>query len=225
MMIRITVLLPLRSRVLIWGQRCSLPVETAWTAPVVRARSHVFGPPRCTYRCGSSCFVTVNPISATSADKGHTCERTRNPNGSLSGADLSTAADAELWDAEDVYRCSSYSRSHASLMNHLSLLFSAKDAQCRCRTRRLGLWWQSASALRPNCDFFRRVACGLYRRMDFSVQCAYAHGTSALRTHLINMTPQQRALTWPAFSRLRDQWGGKVRLPPPTAPSLSHNTG
>jgi len=44
------------------------------------------------------------------------------------------------------------------------------------------------------------------------VQCAYAHGTSALRTHLINMTPQQRSLTWPAFSRLRAKWRGKVEL-------------
>ena len=38
------------------------------------------------------------------ADKGHTCERSRNPDGSLSGADRSTAADAELWDADDVFR-------------------------------------------------------------------------------------------------------------------------
>jgi cytosine/creatinine deaminase len=48
------------------------------------------------------------------------------------------------------------------------------------------------------------------RRMDFSVACAYAHGTKALRTHLINMTPRQRSLTWPAFSRLREKWAGKV---------------
>lgn len=50
------------------------------------------------------------------------------------------------------------------------------------------------------------------RRMDFSVACAYAHGTKALRTHLINMTPRQRSLTWPAFSRLRKKWAGKVSL-------------
>ena len=52
------------------------------------------------------------------------------------------------------------------------------------------------------------------RRMDFSVACAYAHGTKALRTHLINMTPRQRSLTWLAFSRLRDKWAGKVSLQP-----------
>ena len=47
--------------------------------------------------------------------------------------------------------------------------------------------------------------------MDFSLRCAYAHGTSALRTHLINMTPKQTQLTWPVYSQLRKQWAGKVR--------------
>ena len=59
--------------------------------------------------------------------------------------------------------------------------------------------------------------------MDFSVACAYAHGTGALRTHLINMAPKQLALTWPAFSRLRAKWAGQVRAPPapnPSSPAL-----
>lgn len=47
--------------------------------------------------------------------------------------------------------------------------------------------------------------------MDFSIKCAYAHGTSALRTHLINMTPRQTELTWPVFAALRKRWAGKVR--------------
>ena len=85
------------------------------------------------------------------ADKGHTCERSRNPDGSLSGADRSTASDAAFWDSEDVFR-----------------------------------------------------------RMDFSLRCAYAHGTSALRTHLINMTQKQTELTWPVFSALKKKWAGKV---------------
>lgn len=89
----------------------------------------------------------------THIDKSHTTERSRNPDGSLSGADRSTAADAAFWDIEDVYH-----------------------------------------------------------RMDFSVRCAYAHGTSALRTHLINMTPKQISLTWPAFSRLREKWKGKMEI-------------
>lgn len=48
------------------------------------------------------------------------------------------------------------------------------------------------------------------RRMNFGLKCAYAHGTSALRTHLINMTPKQLELTWPTFSALRAKWAGKV---------------
>ncbi len=59
------------------------------------------------------------------------------------------------------------------------------------------------------------------RRMDFSLRSAYAHGTKALRTHLINMTPAQRALTWPAFSRLRCKWAGKVSVSSPSAGSAA----
>lgn len=68
----------------------------------------------------------------THIDKSHTCERSRNPTGSLSGADKSTAGDLAFWDPED-----------------------------------------------------------LERRMDFSIRTAYANGTSALRTHLINLVPKQ----------------------------------
>ncbi|GMH42478.1 hypothetical protein BSKO_10397 [Bryopsis sp. KO-2023] len=50
------------------------------------------------------------------------------------------------------------------------------------------------------------------RRMDFSIQCAYAHGTSALRTHLINLSEKQKDLTWRAFSNLRSKWAGKVEI-------------
>ena len=87
----------------------------------------------------------------TPPDKSHTCERSRNAYGSLSGADRSTARDAALWSPEDVAR-----------------------------------------------------------RMEFSVACAYAHGTAALRTHLINMDPKQVELTWPAFAAVRANWAGKV---------------
>jgi cytosine/creatinine deaminase len=48
--------------------------------------------------------------------------------------------------------------------------------------------------------------------MDFSLRCAWAHGTAALRTHLINMSPRQVALTWPAFVRARERWAGRVAL-------------
>lgn len=52
----------------------------------------------------------------------------------------------------------------------------------------------------------------LERRMHFALECAYAHGTSAVRTHLINMTPRQVELTWPAFDRVRRAWKGRVEL-------------
>ena len=94
---------------------------------------------------------TNGPPSPTHTDKSHTCERSRNAYGSLSGADRSTARDAALWSPEDVAR-----------------------------------------------------------RMEFSVACAYAHGTAALRTHLINMDPKQVELTWPAFAAVRAKWAGKV---------------
>ena len=71
------------------------------------------------------------------ADKGHTCERSRNPNGTLSGADASTAADAAHWSPADVER-----------------------------------------------------------RMDFALRCAYAHGTQAVRTHLMSGSRAQFDLAW-----------------------------
>mmetsp|Transcript_11593 Transcript_11593/g.27538 ORF Transcript_11593/g.27538 Transcript_11593/m.27538 type:complete len:169 (-) Transcript_11593:81-587(-) len=74
----------------------------------------------------------------THIDKGHTCERSPNPTGSLGGADQSTAADLRFWDLADVER-----------------------------------------------------------RMEFSLRCAYAHGTSALRTHLINLVPKQAPVGGP----------------------------
>ncbi|KAL3148520.1 hypothetical protein ABBQ38_013959 [Trebouxia sp. C0009 RCD-2024] len=89
----------------------------------------------------------------THIDKAQTGERSRNIDGTLSGADRSTASDAEFWNQEDVYR-----------------------------------------------------------RMDFSLKCAYAHGTSAVRTHLINMAPKQIQLTWPCFQLLKEKWKGKVEL-------------
>ena len=71
------------------------------------------------------------------ADKGHTCERSRNQNGALSGADASTAADAAHWSLGDVER-----------------------------------------------------------RMDFALCCAYAHGTQAVRTHLMSGSRAQFELAW-----------------------------
>ena len=48
-------------------------------------------------------------------------------------------------------------------------------------------------------------------RMEFSLKCAYAHGTRAIRTHLDSIAPQD-AISWPVFEKLRDQWAGKIDL-------------
>lgn len=51
----------------------------------------------------------------------------------------------------------------------------------------------------------------VYRRADFSLRCAYAHGTRAVRTHL-DSPPAQDKISWPVFSQLRAQWAGKIDL-------------
>lgn len=49
------------------------------------------------------------------------------------------------------------------------------------------------------------------RRMEFSLRCAYAHGTSLLRTHIDSIAPQHR-ISFPVYRALRDAWAGKVDL-------------
>ena len=49
------------------------------------------------------------------------------------------------------------------------------------------------------------------RRFEFGLQCAYAHGTAAIRTHL-DCEPPQAAITWPVFASLRDRWRDRIEL-------------
>lgn len=49
------------------------------------------------------------------------------------------------------------------------------------------------------------------RRMDFSLRCAYAHGTVAIRTHL-NSAPPVQDNTWAVFRDLRERWTGRLEL-------------
>jgi cytosine deaminase len=51
----------------------------------------------------------------------------------------------------------------------------------------------------------------LRTRMDFSLRCAYAHGTRAIRTHLDSNAPQD-AITWPVFAEMRAAWAGRIDL-------------
>ncbi|MGV8853083.1 MAG: cytosine deaminase [Devosia sp.] len=55
------------------------------------------------------------------------------------------------------------------------------------------------------------AATDVERRMDFSLRCAYAHGTAAIRTHL-DMAPPQHTITWDVFEAMRARWQGRVEL-------------
>ncbi|WP_299678423.1 cytosine deaminase [uncultured Roseobacter sp.] len=48
-------------------------------------------------------------------------------------------------------------------------------------------------------------------RMEFSLRCAYAHGTRAVRTHLDSIPPQDD-VSWPVFMDLRANWRGRIDL-------------
>ena len=48
-------------------------------------------------------------------------------------------------------------------------------------------------------------------RMEFSLRCAYAHGTRSIRTHLDSIAPQHQ-ISWPIFAELRSKWQGRIAL-------------
>ena len=48
-------------------------------------------------------------------------------------------------------------------------------------------------------------------RMNFSIKCAYAYGTRAIRTHLDSIPPQD-GISFPVFRELREDWAGKIEL-------------
>ncbi|WP_439574094.1 cytosine deaminase [Phreatobacter sp.] len=54
-------------------------------------------------------------------------------------------------------------------------------------------------------------AADVAARMDFSLRCAFAHGTAAIRTH-IDSLPAQAAISWPVFDAMRAAWGGRIAL-------------
>lgn len=51
----------------------------------------------------------------------------------------------------------------------------------------------------------------LYRRMSFGLRCAYAHGVSAIRTHLDSHEGLAER-GWAVFRDLRDEWAGRIEL-------------
>lgn len=48
-------------------------------------------------------------------------------------------------------------------------------------------------------------------RMDFGLRCAFAHGSSAVRTHLDSDHPASDA-SWEEFVQLKQQWSGRIDL-------------
>ncbi|HTV35705.1 MAG TPA: cytosine deaminase [Xanthobacteraceae bacterium] len=51
----------------------------------------------------------------------------------------------------------------------------------------------------------------LRRRMDFGLRCAFAHGVSAIRSH-IDTYPETVERNWQAVREMRDQWRGRIDL-------------
>ncbi len=51
----------------------------------------------------------------------------------------------------------------------------------------------------------------LRQRMEFGLRCSYAHGTRAIRTHLLSQ-PHQAPITWGVFRELREDWRGRIDL-------------
>jgi cytosine deaminase len=51
----------------------------------------------------------------------------------------------------------------------------------------------------------------LYRRMSFGLQCSYAHGTRAIRTHL-DSYGAMGAINFEVFKTLREEWADRISL-------------
>lgn len=50
------------------------------------------------------------------------------------------------------------------------------------------------------------------KRFEFGLKCSYAHGTSAIRTHIDSHEPAQREISWRVFREARDEWHGRIDL-------------
>jgi len=51
----------------------------------------------------------------------------------------------------------------------------------------------------------------IYRRLEFSLKCSYAHGTAAIRTH-IDCDGQKGLITLKVFEELQEKWSGRITL-------------
>jgi cytosine/creatinine deaminase len=55
------------------------------------------------------------------------------------------------------------------------------------------------------------TAADVAARMEFGLRCAYAHGTTAIRTHIDSVGPQTR-ISWPVLAEARARWRGRIDL-------------
>ncbi len=60
-------------------------------------------------------------------------------------------------------------------------------------------------------DQARWSAEDVARRMEFGLRCAFAHGTSAIRTHIDSMGGQAD-ISWPVLGEMRRRWAGRIAL-------------
>lgn len=49
-------------------------------------------------------------------------------------------------------------------------------------------------------------------RFEFSLRCAYANGSNAIRTHIDCLVPGQAEVSFGVFRRLREKWAGRITL-------------
>lgn len=54
-------------------------------------------------------------------------------------------------------------------------------------------------------------AADIKARMEFALQCAYAHGTTAIRTHLDSRFDQTN-ITWPVYAEMKARWADRIAL-------------
>src|SRR5260370_11186466 len=47
--------------------------------------------------------------------------------------------------------------------------------------------------------------------MEFGLECAWAQGRAAVRTHMVALAPQAE-ISWPVFGALGDAWAGRMEL-------------
>jgi cytosine deaminase len=72
-----------------------------------------------------------------------------------------------------------------------------------------GEFWDAITAL--GADSARWTEEDIYRRASFALECAYAHGTVALRTH-VDTWGTRESPAFAALARLRAEWAGRITL-------------